>query len=65
VLAGCVLALAVTGRACTNCIPLALPRRMGQLANNALETYPGADCENMRAAKTILSPYAHSHTVKP
>ena len=24
----------------------------------ALETSPGADCENMRSAKIILSPYA-------
>ena len=28
-----------------------------ELRKYALETYPGADCENMRSAKIILSPY--------
>ena len=42
------------------CIPH--PGRMGQLAKICNGDYPGADCENMRSAKIILSPYAPSAT---
>ena len=34
------------------------PRGLCQLAKICTGYYPGADCENMRSAKIILSPYA-------
>ena len=33
-------------------------RKWANLRKYALETSPGADCENMRSSKIILSPYA-------
>ena len=49
------LALAVTGRVYENLHPPP-PAEWANLRTYALETYPGADCENVRAAKVILSP---------